>query len=201
MIAVHLIYHEIRGEKKYKIDTTGADELQEMEEKGIDISHATMYMPAGYKMLEDFFSRISAKHLVDFGCGKGRVLCVAPHFGIKKVTGIDFSKEFCTDAKINLENIKIAMPDLEYKVCNNDAFYFDIPEDADCLFFFNPFDEMIMSGVIENIQISLEEFPRPITVIYFNPLHKKLFEQIGFKEVYYSRKLKYLEGSIMKNPA
>ncbi|MEJ7625383.1 MAG: class I SAM-dependent methyltransferase [Ferruginibacter sp.] len=200
-IAFHITKEELRGEKKYGIQSTGADELKTLDNAGIDITHATIYMPASYDMLENIFNQLdceSVKHFIDIGCGKGRVLCVAAHFGMKKISGIDFSKEFCARAKLNIEKVKTNLPHLQYKIHNNDAFYYDIPPDADCIFFFNPFDKVIMSGVINNINTSLEEYPRAMTIIYLNPMSKELFIAIGFKEIYHVKKLNYLEGCILK---
>ena len=200
-IAWHIIKQESSGEKKYGIDTTGADELRTLEDKGIDISHATIYMPASYDLLENFFSRINLKeyhHFVDIGCGKGRAICVAASFGAKKITGVELSKDLYVSAKENLTETKKKYPDLKYEVYNNDAFYFKIEKDVDCIFMFNPFDETIMSGVLENIKASLQKNPRKITVIYINPLQKHLFLESGFKEKYHYQKLHYLEGSILE---
>lgn len=199
-IAWHVLLAEIRGEKKYGINSTGADELKSLAEMGIDISHATIYMPASYDLLEIIFEQIKTlppRHLIDFGCGKGRVLCVAAHHDVVKVTGIDISKEFCEAAKNNLLRVKQIKPNLVSHVINNDAFYFDVPDDADCLFFFNPFDEILMSGVVENILDSLKNKSREIRIVYFNPLHKKLFTSRGFEEIFHVKKLKYLEASIL----
>jgi SAM-dependent methyltransferase len=200
-IAFHIIRKEITGEKKYGINTTGADELQKLEASGIDVSHATIYMPASYDMLEEIFYRLRDKtfhHFIDIGCGKGRVLCVAAHYGISKVSGVDLSKSFCDESVRNLESTKAKFPDLQFRVFNNDAFYFDITPDVDCIFLFNPFDETIMSGVVENIEISLDKNPRDIIVIYFNPLNKELFINNGFKEMFHLKKLSYLEACILK---
>ena len=199
-IAWHIITKEIKGEKKYSIQTTGADELQKLEAKGIDISHATIYMPASYDLLEKTFAEIkqfNLKHFLDIGCGKGRALCVAAYNNFTTLTGIDFSKELCEEATKNLEITKQHFPSLSYRIINNDAFYYEIPAAVDCIFLFNPFDEMIMSGVIENINTSLQKFPRDIFIIYINPLLKKQFLNNGYKEIFYTKKLKYLEGSIL----
>jgi hypothetical protein len=60
-IARYILLQEIKGEKKYRITTTGADELQSLEEKGIEIDHATIYMPASYDLLEEIFEQILPK--------------------------------------------------------------------------------------------------------------------------------------------
>jgi SAM-dependent methyltransferase len=201
-IAWYKIRQEIRGEKKYGINTTGADELFKLEKQGIDISHATIYMPVSYTLLEETFKQLNLKplnHFLDIGCGKGRALCVAAHKGFKQVTGLDFAKGLCDAAKENLAITKQKFPDLEYKVINNDAFYFEIPDDVDCIFFFNPFDEIIMSAVVNNIFTSLQNNPRKLYIIYVNPLHKELFLKAGYNETWYSKKMKYLEASILSN--
>lgn len=200
-IAWHILWHEIKGEKKYNIHTTGKDDLHLLEERDIDIEHATIYMPVSYDLLERVFmhlSKIKRTHFLDIGCGKGRALCVAAHYGFTNVMGIDFSKELCTEAEQNLYKTKRQLSTLQYKIYNNDAFYFAIPTDVDCIFLFNPFDEVIMSGVVENIMISLEEAPRKLTIIYANPLHKELFLAEGFVETFNTKKLKYLEASILE---
>ena len=211
-IAWVIISQEIKGEKKYGINTTGADELRALEAKGVDISHATIYMPVSYSLLEEVFEQLNAAdptslnlltlkpfyHFLDIGCGKGRALCVAAHKGCMKLTGIDLSKELCDKAKENLNITKQKIPALNFSVINNDAFYFEIPADVDCIFFFNPFDEIIMSGVVKNILKSLQQHPRKISLIYVNPLHKELFLKAGFNEVYYNKKMKYLEVLIMR---
>lgn len=200
-IAWHIIMQEIAGEKKYGINTTCADELKKLENKGIDITHATIYMPVSYTFLEEIFQQLPASvrdHFLDIGSGKGRALCIAAHHGFKKVTGIDFSKELCDAAKDNLTITKQKIPALQYDIINNDAFYFEIPADVDCIFFFNPFDEIIMSGVADNILNSLQHHPRKMYIIYVNPLHKELFTSQGFKETWHSKKMKYLEAVILE---
>ena len=130
-------------------------------------------MPITFFQLNEIFEAIpitARQHFMDVGCGKGRALCIAAYHSYKKVTGIDFSKEFCNEAEKNLAVTRQKIPDLQSKIINNDAFYFEIPTDVDCIFMFNPFDEIIMSGVAENILESFEINPRTITLIYANPM-------------------------------
>ncbi len=234
-----MIKQEISGEQKYGINTTGADELNKLEEMGIDVSHATIYMPVSFSLMEEIFQQLKSKpaklpqssklskpskphsqepsdklqttdralranykplnHFLDLGCGKGRAMCMAAHHGFNKVSGIDLSKDLCLSAEANLSKTKKQFPLLQYKVINNDAFYYEIPQDADCIFFFNPFDEIIMSAVVNNIFESLEDNPRKLRIIYVNPLHKEQFIKAGYKETWYSKKLKYIEAVILEN--
>jgi SAM-dependent methyltransferase len=202
-IAWYMIKQEIKGEQQYGINTTGADELEELDAMGIDTSHATIYMPVSYMLLEEIFIRLNPlkqqTHFLDIGCGKGRALCIAAHKGFKQVTGLDFSKTLCNAAAENLSKTKKQVTDVNFKVINNDAFYFEIPHDVDCIFLFNPFDEIIMSGVVNNIRTSLQNHPRKISIIYVNPMHKELFLKAGFTETWYHKKMTYLEASILEN--
>jgi len=200
-IAMHILRQEVKGEKKYGIITTGADELRSLEKKGIEIDHSTIYMPVSYDVLEDVLAQLditSYHHFLDIGCGKGRAMCVAACNGFTKLTGIDFSKDFCIAAEENLAIIKQRITGLQYKVINNDAFYFEIPADADCIFMFNPFDEIVMDAVAENILESFEIAPRKISLIYANPLHKEKLLDVGFKQIYHTQKMNYLEAVILE---
>ena len=198
-IAWHIIRNEIRGEKKYGINTTGTDNLKNLERKGIDISHATIYMPVSYDVLEQFFKEIKIEtfhHFLDIGCGKARAMCVAAAYGIKKISGVELSKDLFITAKENIAFTQEKYPTTSFEIYNNDAFYFDIDNDVDCVFMFNPFDETIMSGVMENIETSLENNPRVMTIIYINPLEKHVLQEWGYEEIFHSKKMHYLEGSV-----
>ena len=202
-IAFTIIGQEISGEKKYNIATTGADELKSLSKKGIDTSHATMYMPISYMLIEEIFRQIpstSKKHFLDIGCGKGRAMCVAAHNGCNTITGVEFSKDLCEDAFVNLQRTKEQFPALQYGVITKDAMNFEIPADVDCIFLFNPFDVVIMGAVVSNIMESIQDHPREIVVAYANPIYINLFLDEGFIEIFHTKEMKYLEAAIIKLP-
>ncbi len=198
-IAWHIIQNERKGEKNYGIDTTGADELKSLEKNGIDISSATIYMPVSYDVLEQFFNEVKLEkfsHFLDIGCGKGRAMCVAATYTVERISGVELSKDLCIAAKKNIGFSQLLFPYTDFNIYNNDAFYFEIEDDVDCIFMFNPFDEIVMSAVMENIETNLENNPRKMTIIYINPLQKHVLTEWGYNQVYHSKKLEYLEGSI-----
>lgn len=200
-IAVHILRNEIRGFKKYKIHTTGADELKSLDKKGIDISHATIYMPASYDVLEIIFEemqKFGLKDITDLGCGKGRPLCVAAHYGFTRLIGLDISKQFCEETNENLAITKTLIPDINYMVINNDAFFYEIPRETHCIFLFNPFDDVILEQVALNIEYSLSKYPRTIYIIYVNAMHKEVLARYGFEEIFSHSYMQYLEGSILR---
>lgn len=199
-IAFFIIRSEIKGERKYDIHTTGADELKKLPAQGISITHATIYMPVSYDILEELFRQVnltSVQHFMDIGCGRGRALCVAASMGCTKLTGIDFSPVLCKDANQNLEGMHAKRSSFQYEVINGDARHASIPADADCFFFFNPFDEVIMKEVVHHMMTSCVGNKRPLTVIYVNPLHQEFFLKAGFRQVYHCKKMQYLEAVIL----
>ena len=201
-VAWYILKEEVKGERKYNINTTGADELFDLEELGVDVTLASVYMPVSYNFLEEIFEQIpndTRNHFIDIGCGKGRALCMAAHQGFKQITGLDFSKKLCDIAIENLTKTQRKIPGFNFSVINNDAFYYEIPDDANCIFFFNPFGEIIMSAVVNNIFRSIEINPRKIKIIYVNPVDKHLFLQAGYKQTWYSKKMQYLEAVILEN--
>lgn len=201
-MATTLIAQEIRGEKKYGIDTTGADELKKLTKSGVDTSHATIYMPVSYELLEHTLSLLPLlprNHFLDIGCGKGRVLCVAAHCNFTKVSGIDFSKAFCEAAKSNLLKTKVKIGTFQYDVILKNIQEYNLPADVDCIFLFNPFDIILMQQLVEKIIQNLADNPRTLHIIYANPLDKKLFIAAGFTEIFHNRRMEYFEVSILKN--
>lgn len=199
-IAFIILKQEIKGEQKYGINTTGADELKTLKAAGIDTSHSTIYMPVTYMVIEDALNKINLKnktHFLDIGSGKGRALCVAAHWGFKKITGVDFSKQFCEQANRNLSITHQKIQTFQYSVVNADAAKFSIPADVNCILLFNPFDEVIMKIVADDIAKSLAENPRELNIIYANPLYKKLFLEKGFNEIYHRKSYEYFEVSVL----
>ncbi len=200
-IAKHILRQEKIGEAKYQLESTGYDNLKALKRQAEELDHSTIYMPASFDLLELCFAQAdlkNCKHFLDIGCGMGRALVVAAHYGAKKITGIDVAKTLIAKSKINLATLKNKMPDVEANCQLQNAYYFDIPPDVDVIFLFNPFDELVMDAVVENILDSLEENKRKIKIIYLNPIEKQCFLARGFKQTYHIEKLKYLEAIILE---
>ena len=200
-LAAFTVYHEIKGEKKYQLDTIRVDNLQHQKIKSENVKHASIYQGTNYFIIEkafDFLKNENANfHLVDFGSGKGRIMVVAAYYGFKKITGVDFSQSLCKEAEINIEKIKPLFPSVDFKIICDDAVNYSIRNEDTVFFFFNPFDEVVMLQVVKNILTSLKRNSRKIYIVYVNPLHKEIFLSAGFEEEYYFRKMEYLEFVIL----
>ena len=202
-LAFFTIYHEIKGEKKYHINTIKIHRLRNLEIKSKNLTHSSIYQAINYYTIEkafDYLKSINAnKNIVDFGSGKGRVMAVAAYYGFEKIMGIDFASSLCTEAEKNIAGIKPFFPVANFKIICDDAVNYKIENGSNVFFFFNPFDEVVMLQVVKNILFSLKQKQRKVYIVYVNPLHKEIFLSAGFEEEYYMMKMKYLELSILSN--
>jgi SAM-dependent methyltransferase len=201
-IGLFTIFSEVKGEKKYQINSTSFNNLSEFNIKGNQLKHGTEYMPVSYFTIEEMLSRLSNENktgiFLDIGCGKGRALCVAAHYGFTKLKGIDFAKEMVDVSELNLKKTKDLFPDLNYELSWADVSGLAIDKDVSTIFLFNPFNQKVMELVIEKINDSLKKHPRPIYVLYASPQYIELFYQQGFDVLFRVKKFNYLEGVILK---
>lgn len=198
-LATKIFGEEVRGERKYRIRTTGANNLESLAQKGIDTQHSTIYMPVSYSLMEKLLGKLPEncrQHFFDYGCGKGRALCLAAHAGFKKVSGVDFSENFCTEARKNLQNTARQIGGCTYEILHRRAEETDLPDDVDCVFLFNPFDEILLEKVLYRIARSMDRNPRKLQLVYVNPIYRTLPEKFGFREEYHTCEMTYLESVV-----
>lgn len=200
-LAFFSIYHEIRGERKYNLNTIELDRLKTINVKGENLDHASIYQACNYYIIEKGFNYLRSinenKNLTDFGCGKGRALVVAAYYDFQNIIGIDFAKALCLSAEKNIREIQEKYSSTKFNIICDDVVNYKPGKDQTVFFFFNPFDEVIMLKVVKNILSSIKENERKIYIMYANPVHKEIFLSAGFKEEYYLKKLQYLELSIL----
>ena len=202
-LAFFTIFHEIKGERKYNLNSIGLDKLRTLTIKSDNLAHASIYQASNYYILENGFNYLRSinenNNITDFGCGKGRALVVAAYYDFKNITGIDFARALCNAATQNIQRTKLRYPAAEFNVVCDDVVNYKIRKEQNVFFFFNPFDEVVMLAVVKNILATLKEKSRKIYIMYVNPVHKEIFLSAGFKEEYYKRKLHYIELSILSN--
>ena len=200
-MAYFTIKHEIAGEKKYGIRTTGINKLKRLSVVGDDKKNASIYQGANYYLLEKAFNFLKEEKasgaLVDFGSGKGRIMAVAAFYGYDTIKGIEFAPALSAAAKKNIDRIKPKYPETNFSIITDNAINYEVEREDSIFFFFNPFDEKIVLQVVKNIMHSLKYYPRKVFVVYLNPVHKEIFESAGFLEEYNVGKLDYLEVSVM----
>lgn len=185
---MRFIAYELFFDFKYKTDTAGYIELNNLDIVNKNKEHGAAYQASNYYLLKLFFEqfkyKINNSVFMDFGSGKGRVLLLSSIYGAKKAIGVEFSKELVEICNENIANFqKKSKIKNEIKVLNQDASEYINIKDVDIFFFYNPFDDSIMRKVLENI-ISFSAKNKEILLVYVNPVHGELFHEYGFKTVY-----------------
>lgn len=115
---------------------------------------------------------------VDYGSGKGAAIIHAKKLGFKQTIGVEFAKELHEQAQKNIEKLKLKNVTSIYA----DATTYELPSDISVIYFFNPFDTVVMSKVIENIMQQKENFTQDVYIIYGNAscdILKDNFEFLG----------------------
>jgi uncharacterized protein (TIRG00374 family) len=154
-------------------------------------AHAIPYLGTNWFLLKRIFSSLIAKGridprktcLVDFGCGKGRVLLAALHFGIGKVIGIEFSPRLCAGARDNLSRNAGMKPGGQpscWEVIEGDVLDFRIPEEANMFFLYNPFVGPVLEEVAARIRRACEISRHQCVIVYVNPVEESVFRHLGF---------------------
>lgn len=200
---LRLMYNEWYWEKKLGISSMRIETLPAQLSYSDSVREQFHhYQGASFYILHETFRHLPAEALngrfIDFGCGKARVLLVAANHGFSKISGIDIDKELLEVARKNISVSKLNFNEVELKIKQADAATFQIPDDCSVLFFFNPFGEVIMSAVKDNLLNSLSRKPRKLWVVYVNPKFESVWTDAGFREMYSLSSRNYVEAVILQ---
>ena len=202
VLAGFILWHEVRGEKKYGITTSEPVELSKLSISNGNIKQSSRYEAVNYFILEALLSRLrtitNETSFTDLGCGKGRAMAVAAHYGFTKIKGVDFAKEVCSVAEQHLQNLPTQFPEMEYELHCQNVLEYDIDPSESVFFLFNPFSDEIISRFLEKVNISTAQYPRAIYFLYASPKHVETFFEFEYEPLYRKRKLKWLDGVILK---
>ncbi|MCF2647389.1 methyltransferase [Niallia circulans] len=137
-------------------------------------SHYHRYEPTPYEHLEQLFQEFplyETDHIVDFGCGKGRLNFFIHHLFQSTVTGIEMNEEYYQDALVNLEHYSKNRKSRKEKIrfLLGKAEDYSIQPQDNYFYFFNPFSLPLFQKIVSNIMYSLEENSRLVKVILYYP--------------------------------
>jgi SAM-dependent methyltransferase len=157
---------------------TNYDELLNIEtegnQRGYNKSfHYHRYEPTPYTALENLFAEYelnSSDHIVDFGCGKGRLNFFIHYLFHSSVTGVEMNEKLYEEAIENKENYLIKAKnkgEIQFQCCLAEKY--EINPLDNTFYFFNPFTIPIFWKIINNILVSVEKFKREVDVILYYP--------------------------------
>jgi len=119
--------------------------------------------------------------IVDLGCGKGRVLCCAALYDVERVFGIEDTDELCRVARSNLRRLRQRRSPA--MVIHGKAEDFDYTQGT-VFYMFHPFGPNTLRAVVSHIGRALQQRLRLIRIVYVNPKHDSVLEEVDWLERY-----------------
>lgn len=149
------------------------DKLLHVKTTGRDDSRADQYHypyePTPYTVLERLANSgyITKKNLlIDYGCGKGRVDFFLSYQTRCKSIGVEYDERIHAGA---MENQKTAVSAGRTQFVLGSAENYEVPEDADRFYFFNPFSVTLLRKVMAKIEESYYANPREMLFFFYYP--------------------------------
>jgi SAM-dependent methyltransferase len=118
---------------------------------------------------------------VDLGSGKGRTLLMASEYPFRRIVGVELIPELHRAAEENCRTYRsVEQRSRQIECLLADAREYEFPQEPLVLYLFNPLPERALAEVLRRLEASLSQFPRPIWLIYHNPLLEGLLSASVF---------------------
>lgn len=155
---------------KYGTDTKTRADLVQLDIVGDNQENGVYYQASPVYATRRILKKLNITNynkftFIDYGSGKGRTLLLASELPFKQVIGVEFARELHEIALRNIQKYKKKRASQTISI-NEDATSFTVPEDNLVLYFFNPFNELVLNRVLQNISQSLDKTPRSAFIIY-----------------------------------
>jgi precorrin-6B methylase 2 len=155
----------------------------ELEHFEPDLTH---YEPSSWLALRWGLRRLRAGPedvLVDFGCGKGRVICEAARRPFARVIGVEISERLLDVARENVERNRGRFRCQNIDLVRMDAIEWEVPDEMTAVYLYHPFVGAVFERVIDNIIESIRRSPRRVRLVYVGPVLERELIATGYFEV------------------
>ena len=184
-------YGDVDYDWDFRVDTTGATVGWRDRLLGHFHSPYQPTEPSLFREMIEGLAQASPKidfrefTFIDIGSGKGRALLMAADYPFRRIVGIELLPELHRVAKGNIDKYKSDSQQCFAIECIlGDASEFAFPPEPTVLYLFNPLPESGLATMISNLERSLREHPRPMFVLYHNPLLQQvLTRSAAFKRI------------------
>lgn len=179
-------YGDIDYDWDHRVNTTGATVTWRDRLLGLFLSP---YQPTNPALFHEMVASLPIEFkqftFVDLGSGKGRTLLMASDYPFRKIVGVEILPALHEAAMENLRHYKSeSQKCFTIETVCGDASGFNFPNEPTVLYLFNPLPESGLRRVIANLAASLSTPPRPVFVLYHNPLLEHvLMEAAGLMKV------------------
>lgn len=189
-----MLDYENVWDKRLQIKTSGRDASKSNQ-------YNYPYEPTPYSVLVRLINSGFIRKgdvLLDYGCGKGRVDFFISYQTKAKTIGVEYDERMYVRA---LENKKsfVSRADVEFVLTNAEVY--NVPEEVNRCFFFNPFSVDILRKVMARIMKSYYNNPREVYLFFYYPSEEyisylmtvdelEFYDEIGCKELFGGRDLR-----------
>ena len=153
---------ETAWDQRLQIQTAGRDDRNADQ-------HRHPYEPTPYCVLERLKQSdliLEGDTVADYGCGKGRVGFFLAHQQRAKAIGIEYDEHIYQEALNNAET-SVSRKDVTFVLARAEAW--EVPEEVNRCYFFNPFSAEILRKVMARILESYYASPREILLFFYYP--------------------------------
>lgn len=165
------------------------DKLLKVKTSGRDDSNSDQYRypyePTPYTVLERLANSglIRKKDVVlDYGCGKGRVDFFLSYQTRAKTIGIEYDERIYQGA---VENRKTAVSGGRVEILLQKAEEYEVPQEVNRCYFFNPFSGELLQKVMARILESYYSNPREMYLFFYYPSQEYMSYLMTVNELEY----------------
>jgi SAM-dependent methyltransferase len=158
------------------IDTRGAVQAPTSE----GVHYTPLPYPMIFRMLK-VLNLNSSDVFVDVGCGKGRVVCCASRLPIKKVVALELNPHLLDQAVDNVRKVRGRRTIVEPVRTSAEAYDY---AGTTVAYLYNPFNARLTELVVEQLYVSYSSYPRPMRLVYANPVHETVLMKHGWLQKY-----------------
>jgi predicted RNA methylase len=184
-------------ERRYRVRTAGKIYLDEF---GLAAEDRVYYIPANWRTLRRTLRRDEVTEsdvFIDLGSGMGRMVVEAARYPFKRVIGVELAKELHEIATSNVKNTRLPLLCKDIALVQSDVLEYRIPDDVTVVFMNNPFRGPVFATVIENLIASVDAHPRPVRLIYANPVEEPFLLETGrFRQLRTVTQPRHKPGSV-----
>jgi hypothetical protein len=165
-------YGDVDYDWDHRVDTTGA--TVGWRDRLLGLLHSP-YQPTDPALFREMLASLEIDFrdflFIDIGSGKGRTLLMASDYPFRRIVGVELLPELHRVAEENIGKYK---SDSQQRVAIEsictDAREFIFPPEPSVLYLFNPLPQAGLVHLLTNLEQSLRENPRPVLVLYHNPV-------------------------------
>ncbi len=128
----------------------------------------TPYAPSPWHILPRALRAVGASDgdvLVDYGCGKGRIVHQAARWPLKRVIGVEISPELASVAQSMVARHRHKYRCRSVEIVVSNAARFQVPDDVTIAYFFAPFHGETLDAVLRNLVASIDRRLRTVHLI------------------------------------